>query len=817
MNGKALRIISDLEEKSQGEYLFDMNYIASSLQELRGTINDTIKNMILLGGRKFEPLREQFTEIDRKIASILPGNRPVIEDSYTLSFDEIGSEKSNSVGNKNAQLGELRTKLNLPIPDGFAITAWAYNKFMSSANLQRIINERIVSLNPRNFQDLIDVSNEIHSRIMEIQVPQDMAEEIIHSCENLVSRTGECKLALRSSALGEDTQFSFAGRYATFLNIPQSELLEKYKQILASKFTPKAIYYLFTYGLQESELAMSVGCMQMVQSQVSGVLYTKDPVNTFDNAIVINAVYGLGTRILDGIVDPDIFWISRNDASVIDSIIRKKTVKLTVNIESGVVEEPVSDEMQDQPSLNSEQLSKLVQLGLIVEKHYGSPQDIEWAIDNDGEIFLLQTRPLRVLKKRGKAGGFDTNKLEIMRRGGFTVCPGAGSGKIFFAQGPQDLPNVPKDSVLTAKHPFPGIVTVLDRVRALVTEIGSSASHLATIAREFRVPTISNIEHITDIKTGLEVTVDATEGVIYKGEHRELVEARRPEYDMFEDSELFALLRKLLQLISPLNLNYPTAPNFKIEGCRTFHDITRFCHQKAMEEIFHKAKNIGSEKKVHIRLQSEIPLNINIIYLDQELKYYHKKRSIRDTEIASDPMRCFWNGVKKEGWPKTPPADFKRMVSVMTSDMTNKRSTKYSQNSYAILSKDYMIASLRMGYHFTTIEALISDEPSNNYIRMQYKEGGAALDRRIRRIKLIMNLLTKLGFEHHSQGDFLDSVFSYSSRDDICKKLYLLGRITMMTRQLDMALSNDKVAEWYYKEFEKKLGLVSSDERLWND
>jgi len=806
-NNRALKIIADLEEKSQGEYLFDMNYIASSLQELKGTVKDIIESMILLGGEEYIKLREKYKEIDLRMESMMPGKRQIEKSDFTLSFAEIFSESNYLVGGKNAQLGELRNRLKLPTPDGFAITAWAYKYFMDASGLQERINKLILNLNPKEYGDLIRVSEDIQNIIAAAAVPQDLAEEIVRRCGQLCSEADCCRMAFRSSALGEDTQFSFAGRYATFLNVRREAILPAYKEVIASKFTPKAIYYFFSHGLQESQLAMSVGCVKMVDASASGVVYTRDPVNPEEDSILINSVWGLGTKIVDGTVDPDEFWISRVSSNEIRRRIVDKPTKLAINPAGGVWEAAVVEEKRKQPSLTASQLKKLAEYAALTEQHYGGAQDMEWAADAAGEIFLLQVRPLQILNRRQERAVFDDSGLTVLHRGGTTLCPGAGAGAVFYARGPEDLPVTPRDSVLLADSPFPGLVTVLDRVKALVTETGGAASHMATIAREFRIPTLAGVRGLEKLPPGSAVTVDATGGVIYAGMQASVVEARRPEYDLFEDTQLFDLLKKLLRRIAPLNLLHPSAEDFQPENCRTFHDITRFCHQKAMEEMFAGAKEIRGQEGVCRRLESSIPLNINLIYLDQEPSALKNKKTVKEEDLASLPMECFWRGIKKEGWPKTPPPDFKGLVSVMATDMTSRRNIKFSQNSYAILSRDYMISSLRMGYHFTTVEAMVTEEPNKNYIRMQYKEGGAALDRRVRRIKLIMDLLTKLGFEHRSTGDFLDSLFSYSDKKNMCEKLFILGRLTMLTKQLDMALSNDEVADWYCKEYAVKLGL----------
>jgi pyruvate,water dikinase len=170
-------------------------------------------------------------------------------------------------------------------------------------------------------------------------------------------------------------------------------------------------------------------------------------------------------------------------------------------------------------------------------------------------------------------------------------------------------------------------------------------------------------------------------------------------------------------------------------------------------------------------------------------------------------MQAFWAGIKEEGWP-LPRAEIRGLTLETGGDSEPERKSEFTEDSYAILSREYMITSLRMGYHFSTIEAMCSDEPNKNFIGLQYKEGGAALDRRLRRLRLITRILEAMGFENLSKGDFLDSRVAYLNSQEALQKLRLIGRLTMMTKQLDMALSNDSITDWYVADFMRRLGLA---------
>lgn len=430
-------------------------------------------------------------------------------------------------------------------------------------------------------------------------------------------------------------------------------------------------------------------------------------------------------------------------------------------------------------------------------------------LDRKNRLSILQARPLKLVRTPAPEAESDLSGLTRILSGGSTVCPGAGSGTVYRVSASADLSGVPDDCVLIAPRPIPGLFAALGKVAALVTEIGGVASHLATLAREAGVPTIMGAARARRIPAGEMVTVDATHATIYAGAHPQVVKVRRRDREAHQDNELLMLLDRVLAWVSPLNLLHPADPGFVAENCRTFHDITRFCHQRAMQEMLEGARGLGRRESIGVRLKSDIPLPVKIVYLDRDPADHKGKRWVTEGDVGSAPMEAFWAGIKEQGWPQ-PRVDVQGRPLKVGVDRSRGGRGKFAENSYAILSKEYMIVSLRMGYHFTTIEAICSEEPNKNFIRVQYKQGGAAMDRRVRRLQLVTRILRAMGFENSSKGDFLDSRITYLRCRDVQRKLKLIGRLTIMTKQLDMALPNDSIADWYTRDFMNKLG-VSED------
>jgi pyruvate,water dikinase len=470
--------------------------------------------------------------------------------------------------------------------------------------------------------------------------------------------------------------------------------------------------------------------------------------------------------------------------------------------------------LQRRLSLEDAEVERLAGYAREILKHYRNPRDIEWAIDREGKLFFLQCRPLRVMECGARQTEMDTRGLQVAARG-TTVCPGAGGGRIYQVRTSADLEGIPDGVVLAAAHPFPGLVTVMGRVAALVTEVGGTASHTATLAREFGVPTLAGVAGASEMAAGMMVTVDATDGVIYEGFCEELINARRREGKTFAHTAIYDMLRGLLSDISPLTMIDPSSSEFRAENCRTLHDITRYAHQKGMEEMFDSARLAGSGKGASRRLRSVIPLQVEVIYLDKELPVGGERGWVAEEELESPPMQAFWGGIREQGWHNVLTNDTNGQGGSMATGVADGERNDFSTFSQAILSREYMVLSLRMGYHLTTIEAMCSDAPGKNYVRMQQKGGGASRERRMWRVKLLGDILAALGFDNQSEGDFLDAIFPYQECRVNLDMLKQLGKVTILTKQLDMALSNEAMVEWYGDDIKRKLGLgkyqVSSD------
>jgi len=615
-------------------------------------------------------------------------------------------------------------------------------------------------------------------------------------------------VSVRSSAIREDSEFSFAGQYATFLNVPGDLIIQKYKEVVASLFTPRAIFYYKTKGFSEGEMVMAVGVLNMVDAVAGGVMYSRDPNDPATDHILINAVHGLGVTVVDGTVTPDTYTVSRHpEGTIIDRKISGQE-KMLINAEAGELEEvPVPDDRKGKQCLTDEQIRILAKYALALEHYYGSPQDIEWAAGSDRKMYILQSRPLRILMPVTSGASLPTRfeNYPIILDKGVIACKGVGFGKAFILQDDEELDNFPEGAVLVAKHTSPKFVTVMNKASAIITDVGSATGHMASLSREYQVPTILDTEVSTSVlQNGQEITVDAINCNIYEGKVPELIEYAQNKKEPFKETHLFKTLEKVLKWVVPLKLTDPESETFKPEYCKTYHDITRFAHEVAMQEMF----GIGEEEDVEdthtIDLSAGIPVDVHMLNIDGGVKENLKKATVED--VLSIPFLALLKGMKSMKWPGPPPVDAKGFFGMLahSASVPENQLQETAKKSFAVISKNYVNFSIRLGYHFSMIEAYAGENINDNYIKFFFKGGGAAIDRRLRRVRLIKEILKAMGFRVNIKEDVMNAILTKYKQATIEDKLVVMGKLTAYTKQLDMAMFNDAVTDMYVDQFIKE-------------
>ncbi|MBU4259719.1 MAG: phosphoenolpyruvate synthase [Proteobacteria bacterium] len=806
-NNTVLEIMADMEEKLSGEYIFDMNYIRTSCSKLVDSVQNIIVNLDKLSKGKYPNLYFAFAKINSKIEATLTNKTDIPVTDFTIPFDSVTKEMVNSVGGKNANLGEIKNKIGLPVPEGFCISAYAFKRFIEFNELKNKIILNSVDI--VDMEGLNRISREAQDLIMNSQIPPDIENSILNAFSELSrkisGRASSPTASVRSSAIHEDAQFTFAGQYKTALNVNTDNVIEQYKRVISSLFSPRAIFYYKSKGFEEDDMVMAVGVVEMIDAKASGVMYSRDPTDAEKNDIIINAVWGLGKYAVDGTVSPNVYIVSRDEPrTILEKTTPVQEVMLKCNPKEDVVEVEVPEEIRATSCLTDDQIKFLADYALVLEKHYDIPQDIEWALDENNNFFILQTRLLRILKEKPvKNIQAITSGYKILINKGQIACKGVGAGKVFFVKKEEDLEKFPEGAVLVAKQTSPKFVKVMNKTSAIVADVGGLTGHMASLAREYNVPTLLGTEiAMKTLEAGKEITVDAINGNIYEGRIEELIKAGKRE-NPFKDTAVFKVLRALLNNIVPLKLIDPEDEKFSPDYCETFHDITRFAHEVAMREMFQVADSPNIRKRETVKIEVKIPLEIYVIDLDGGIKSTSKK--ITPDQILSIPMNALLRGMMAMEWPGPPPLSVKGFFGVIASTTMQPHSERLLwEPSFAIISKEYMNFNIRLGYHIQTVEAFAGDNINDNYVRFLFKGGGASIDRRARRTRLIKEILELTDFDVKRTGDVLDARVTKYDKVTILKKLGLLARLTAYTKQLDMTLFNDAMVDWYIKEFVNK-------------
>ena len=384
----------------------------------------------------------------------------------------------------------------------------------------------------------------------------------------------------------------------------------------------------------------------------------------------------------------------------------------------------------------------------------------------------------------------------VLLMGGSTACAGVAAGPVVRVSGEADLDSFPRGAVLVARQNSPAFGRVMPRAAAIVTDVGSVTGHMASLAREYGVPTITNAGAATSLPAGVEVTVDATHRRVYEGRVQELLLAGAIQRGPQRDIPRLAVMERVVNRIAHLNLIDPGSNAFRAKNCRTYHDVVRFCHEMAISEMFHITdyKDL-TEQGVAYRLESDVPLGIYVVDLGGGVKAPSGTRVITPEQIISIPMRALWRGMTTPGvqWAGARPIDLRGLFSVWANTMvdTARVDRGLGDNSYALVGEQYMNFGSRLGYHFTTLETVCGPNPLENSLSFRFKGGAADVHRRERRVRFIAEVLQHHGFQVDRRQDLLNAWVKTLPQAKIEDLLVVLGRLMGCARQLDVTMDTE--------------------------
>jgi pyruvate,water dikinase len=445
-------------------------------------------------------------------------------------FFELNKNSGNIAGGKGANLAEIYN-LKIPVPPGFVVTAQAYAYFIKKAGIDRKIKELLDKINYEDTAELDTITNEIRSLILNSDFPGEMEEEVLEAYDafgteetdfkfgdvaKLLKNTSEpAFVAVRSSATTEDlAEASFAGQQDSFMNVKgNSELINNIKKCFASLFTSRATYYRHKKGFEHKDAKLAVIIQKMVDSDKSGVIFSKDPSHKKDY-IIIEAGWGLGEGVVSGKITPDRYIVSP-ELKILDKIISNKKIALTRDSAGNQEVVKLKESRANAQVLTEREIRNLAEIALKLEAHYKKPQDVEFAIEGD-EIYIVQTRPITTLGKRISEKESEIKGDLILT--GLGASPGIASGKIKIIRDMKDLDKINRGDILVTKMTNPDMVVSMQKCAAIVTDDGGLTAHAAIVSREMGIPAVVGTHDATErLKEGEIISVDGTSGKIYKG------------------------------------------------------------------------------------------------------------------------------------------------------------------------------------------------------------------------------------------------------------------------------------------------------------
>ncbi len=812
LNNAVLEKIGRMESALAGEYVFDRKFLAEIAGETGEVVREVVYCLNRLTGDAHLALYDVYGEIGDKLAALASGEAGPYDCAAVLPYTMLNSDFEELVGSKNATLCEIRNRLQLPVPDGFAITVAAYQQFMAE-------NDLFVRIDAMAAGDLSTAEQAARIEVLftTARLPESLTAAVTEELQRLRTRCGgRFALAVRSSGIGEDGETrSFAGQFRSVLAVaPEpSAVLAAYRQVIASRFSVAALAYLGP-GAGSRAVPMAVAVQPLIAGHTAGVTYSRNPMDPERPELLITAVHGAGRELVAGRKSADRFTVSR--------IWPFSLLESEVAAEAAAGNDPLAllpnGLRRGSATLTPDALAKLAAQAVLLEKAFGEPQDIEWTMTGD-EPVILQSRPFTLPAKPPPPPAEIAAELAaaqpLMAGKGQVAQLGIAAGRVVMVDQDTVAERFPVGAIAVARFPSPRLSPIVWRAAAIITDIGGPTGHLATIAREYRTPALFGTGEATKVlATGEEVTVDVENKMVYRGVIDGLVRLQAAEKDSYRASPELRTLRRMLRWVAPITLNEPASPAFRPEKCRTYHDILRFCHEKAVDALIHVHGGPASQQEGGSRpVRLPVPLKLRVIDLGSGLAAgAPPEGELTLAMLASRPLAAlfagFLRGVASDNGPAA--LDFRDLLTSLgrpLSMLTNWPA--YAGDNLAIIADDYCNLSLRLGYHFNVVDVYMSPEPDNNYIYFRFVGGMASEEKRERRARLIGAILAGLYFKVERHGDLVVAKARNLDSGQMERVLTRLGELISFTRQLDVRMRDEGAIEQFFAHF---LAAVRADQ-----
>jgi pyruvate,water dikinase len=767
---RCLLLIADLEDILAGvrvvgpervrwlcaELTAEAGRMAGRLDDLRPGAHPGLAEALARIGA---PLQEEFA------ARPLPEG---LGDPLVLPLAEAAG-RPELAGGKAANLSAA-ARAGARTPPGLVVTTAAFHRLMGQGRLRDRLDRLLRQVDLSRPERLKPLCAGMRALVLAAPLPPEV-DEALRRAGSAPEFWGG-RLAVRSSAVGEDGEASFAGQYRSLLDVAPGDLAQAWRQVAASKYAPRAVAYRARQGLEDRETPMAVLLLPMIEARASGVLHTshRRPGGAAGTCMALFALDGRGEALVAGRVGSEPLLLAR---------------QIPPRALPGGVCAPVPE-----PALR-----ELLLYGLILEPVLGGALEVEWAVDHGGRAFVLQARPLR---QGGQPPAAEQVRPDgpVLAEGLSVVAPGLACGPVARLRPGEDPAGAPQGCVLVAETLSPALARCLDRVAAVAAHTGSRASHFGSLAREAGVPVVSGLAGPALALPGdLLVTVDADAGRILRGCPGGL-RTPSPRPGPSPHPRLRERFQTLARLACRLTLTDPEAPEFSPEGCASLHDLVRFCHEKGVAAMagLGGGDRPGRGMDRARRLSSPLPLALYVLDLGHGIAPEAPSGGdLAPDQLASRPMRALWSGLSHPGepWGEEYNFDWGEFDRISGGIF---RLDSRALGSLALVAEDYLHLLVRFGYHFAVVDSLCGPRAEANYLRFRFKGGGGTGRQRRLRLVFIAAVLHPLGFDLRQRGDILDARLARADGPATQQALTVLGRLLARTRRMDLGLQGEEQA-----------------------
>jgi pyruvate,water dikinase len=608
-------------------------------------------------------------------------------------------------------------------------------------------------------------------------------------------------LAVRSSAAGEGSALSFAGQFDTLLNVPPAGLVDAWKEVVISRYSPRAVFYRRAAGLADVDTPMAVIVQRMVRARASGVLFTRRPEEPRGQVLLVTAGQGLGPDVSAGVASADQFVVSRGAPHrVLERRLAPKRARVVGARDGGVTRLAVRQPEQLEASITDPEVSQLAAAALEIERYFGGPQDVEWVLDDEARLFVLQARPLRTEKP--ESHGPVAPGAPLLLRGGEPVWQGRAVGPVHVARTPREQEETPSGALLVVPELLPDCVRLLGRVCGIVVERGSVTGHSASLVREFRVPTLFGAAGAIDaLVPGRLVSLDVASRSLFDGVLWPELRGRLPA--TVAGSRTAGLPELLAGKLTKLS----GSAFVGTWALQSLHDVVRFAHEKAIQAMFDIGDRlldspVGGVKKV----ECPEPVAVHVVDLGGGLRpEAAAKDAVAPAEIVSFPFQALWSGLGDPHFRPQRPERPAPSPSVLAATLAMSARAQAGAPNYACITESYLNLASRAGVerdrlrarprrqacHFVVVDSFLSENQNENHIRMRLKGGGAAAWQRRLRAEFAAEVLRLHDFTATVTGDLMNGWIAGVDRATGAARLATIGRLLRVLARLDMWMTDE--------------------------